>query len=302
MRCMDARALDAPPLAYQVALRPEDQRVIVSSASQRRIASGVLMALGDARGLLHFGVADSHAHATLCTGREEAGRFAHDVETSLRSRLEIRAPFERASIRAVRTQWHLTKNLWYELDQDRRHGIHADRAHDGTCLLDVLGGRVFLATDGPGATRRIGGGMGARLARMFPRLRGRELLARIGGPSMLDVEPDPRELAEAAAAAVGAENVRGRGVIASVARRAAVHAAPHLRTHDLADILGIARRTVQQLRSEPPDGAVVRAISIQWRLRTHLRETAEAESNGLLVWPTEPQSGAWHLERGGEAR
>src|SRR5690606_3835927 len=98
----------------------------------------------------------------------------------------------------------------YTLDQDRRHGVDRDRAHDGTFLLDVLGGRVMLDSTGPGRSRRLCPDLGARLSSALPRLHGRDLLGRIGGPEMLAVEPDLETLADAAAAAVGVPRLEGR--------------------------------------------------------------------------------------------
>lgn len=264
-------------------MRTVDQRVIVPDEAARRVASGVVLAQGEERGLLAHGVADNHVHALLLTHRDAAGRFAHDVETSLRWRLGIAAPFEPALIKPIRSQNQLTTTFWYILGQDERHGIVADPMHDGTSLLDVIGGRAFLVAMGPGGTRRLGAGLGRTVALALPRVRGRDLLARVGGVAVLDELPDPVELADAAAAAVGAIDLRANGPVEAAAACAAVHVASAHRTTTLADALGLSRRSVTRHRQSQPIGAVMNAVSLQWRMRAFRRHEAEHEARALVA-------------------
>jgi hypothetical protein len=277
--------LDIPPLGYHIAVRPIDQRVIVKDAGDRRVAARAVMEQGAERKLLNFGIADTHVHALVLAHRDAAGRFAHDLETSLRWRLRIPVPFERAMIRPVRTQRHLTKVYWYEFEQEQHHGTMADPTHDGTSLLDVLGGRALLVPDGKTGTRRLGREIGALVATALPRVRARDLLARVGGLAVLEAPIDLEDLAEAAAAAVGARDLRGNGPVEAAALRAAVHAAASATTAALADALQVSRRAVQRYRSTPPDPAVQRAVEIQWRLRGHRREQTLLEGAALLALP-----------------
>jgi len=86
------------------------------------------------------------------------------------------------------------------------------------------------------------------------------------GPSV-----DLAVLADAAAAAFGLPELRGRSAETARARRAAVHAAgPDVPSELLSDSLGVGVRAVQSLRLQPREPHAIRAGAQQARLRTRL--------------------------------
>jgi hypothetical protein len=315
-------APDAPvPIGFHVMMRIRDRRVVVGDERSRRVASRVLLGQGEHRGLIAHGAADNHLHSALLTHRDAAGRFAHDAETSLRQQLGLAAHFEPALIKPIESQAHLVSLFWYVHRQEEHHGTDLDRAHDGSSLPDIIGGRVVLATCGPRCVRRIAPAIGARVARALPRVRGRELLALLGGPELLTFPVTVDDLAAAAAAAVGAPDLEGDGAIRSAALCAAVHAVSHpaggelirMTSRALSDALGVTMRSVQRYREREPVRGTVQAVAFQWRLRSFLRDRAASEGGRLLALSDPalivPESGwrsvdAWRraLPRGASAR
>lgn len=174
----------------------------------------MLLSQGEERGLLAFGAADNHVHATLAAGRHSAGRFAHDVETALRWQLDLGARFERARIRPLHDQRHAYNAFHYVHRQDARHELHLDHAREGTSLPDLLGLRVLDTS------------LIARVRTHLPRVRREDLVGQFpSGAFDKKTSIDLGVLADAAAAALALPALRGRSAGVSRARRAAVHAA-----------------------------------------------------------------------------
>lgn len=269
-------ALTAAPLAWHVTLRPQDERLLVKNAADLRCVARVVIEQGEHRGLLASGTADDHVHALLATHRDAVGRFAHDVETSLGWRLGLLTPFEPARIRPVTSQPHLVSSFWYGIDQAKRHGLAIDPCYDGTCLPDILGARVMLdvGASSMGAAHReprlLGTTIGTRVAALLPRIRGRDLLALLGGPSMLEASLDLAQLRGAVAAAVGLADLDRHGAALAAAIRAAAHVAADVGATRLGSLLGVSPRWIQLQRRQQPIPQVARAIGIQWRLRSWL--------------------------------
>ena len=88
-------------IGFHVTMRLDDGRVLAPGAGARRRAARVFYEQGDARGLVAFRVADTHAHALLVCSREVAGQFALYCETSLRHRLRLERAFETARVRSI---------------------------------------------------------------------------------------------------------------------------------------------------------------------------------------------------------
>lgn len=266
----------AEPIGYHATMRLEDSRVLCTSAGARRELSRVFYEQGEPHGwLLAFRAVDTHLHALLRCTRAEAGAFARRVETSLGWRLRLEVRFDRARYKAIEDQHHLETSFPYIMRQEARHGVALDPFHDGSNLPDLIGARVLLPSPRHGcAGAALGEGvelLGAATARavatFLPRVRRRFLLALVGiqrGPIAIELA----DLADAAAAALGLPELKGRGDANTVARLAAVHVMDGLApTKLLAEALSISTRAVQQLRTMSPWLPAVRAVGLQLRMR-----------------------------------
>lgn len=108
-------------------MRLVDNRVIATRAASLRRSARVLLARGASRGLLTFGVADTHVHAVLACDRATAGVFAQTVEATLRAVLKLPVPFEAARIRPILDQRHLAHAARYASTQGVRHDLSSIR-------------------------------------------------------------------------------------------------------------------------------------------------------------------------------
>jgi len=245
------------PVGFHITIRLEDDRPIATTPAALRILARVLLSQGEERGLLAFGAADNHVHATLAAGRRSAGRFAHDVETALRWRLDLGARFERARIRPLHDQRHAYNAFHYVHRQDARHELHLDHAREGTSLPDLLGLRVLDTS------------LIARVRTHLPRVHREDLVGQFPPGALERKTPiDLDVLADAAAAALALPELRGRSAGVSRARRAAVHAAgPDVPSARLGECLGIGVRSVQVLRLGAREPALIAAVAKQALLR-----------------------------------
>ncbi|NUP12339.1 MAG: hypothetical protein HOW73_40350 [Polyangiaceae bacterium] len=256
-RARQAMQLDAAePIAFHVTIRLSDDRVIAPASASQRLATKAFIVHGRSRRMLAFRLADTHGHAVLACSRYEAGRFAQQLTTSLRKVLKLSVPFEPSRIRPVEDQRHLMNCIPYVLRQDARHGLEPNPSHECSSLPDLLGLRVF----GCSAANDLGA--------FAPRLKPAALWLECGGVDVTGVEPDLTHLSDAAAAAWLLPNLRSRTNPCVDAKRAAVHAARgQLAVAALARRLGISERTVYRLAAEPCAPDLVRAVTLQMRLR-----------------------------------
>jgi hypothetical protein len=257
-------------LGHHVMLRLEDDRVIARTPAERRAAARIVYEQGESRGLIAFAFADSHLHVLLACDRVEAGRFARYVAVALRSTMRIPVRFARSRIKKIADQHHLASTYRYILRQEARHGTDADPFRDGSHVPDCVGARVLLARSRRDPDQRtiLGQETMAAAARLLPRIRTPELVAQLGGEELLSAAPAYESLADAAAAAFGLGTLDDPDGIATIARRAAIHAAVGtLGPARVAILLGVSTRTVrrQARRSIPP--AFVRAVGLQLRFR-----------------------------------
>jgi hypothetical protein len=257
-------------IAHHISMRLVDDRVLTCTPAGFRAAARAFHAAGARRGLLGFGVADTHAHALVACSRAEAGAFARAVEVALRIVLRLPVPFEPARIRPVRDQGHLGSTESYVHRQQRKHGAFLDRFHDGSSLPDLLGLRALhaVARGGGQATSPLITRLGSHLPRLTPReIRGWADLVLPEGPC--DMAP----LADAAAGALALPDLAGQDAERTAGRRAAVHVtlAAGLKPRAIAELLATTVRTVYRLATEPSPTDLVRAVSLQLRLRAGLR-------------------------------
>ncbi len=241
-------------------MRLADDRPIAASVSARRRASRALTRVTASFGLLAFAVADTHLHLLLATNRVPAGECARRVEISLQQQLVLGARFQAARVHPVKGPWHLQQSFLYVLRQLERHGIGIDPTHDGTSLPDLLGMRLL-------------GRESARLASsLLPRLDVAGLSGLLAAPVDTECEGRVEVLPDAAAAAFALPRLTGRCPDVVRARRAAVRVARGAPAKQLSELLGMSVSSVRDARAEPIDAAAVRAVLLQWRLRTRLAE------------------------------
>jgi hypothetical protein len=266
-------------LGQHIVFRLADSRVIAPSPVERRLVARVVLELARHDELLSFGLADTHLHLLAACDRQQAGRLARRVESSLVQRLRLDVGFGPPYFEEVKDNRHLYHAFTYVLEQSTHHGLQWDPLHEACNLPDLLGLRV-LGTYTVVAVRR-----------RLPRIRREDLLACMGieelqtvdGPPENEVPPRvlgrPRSwhginLVTATVAATGLPTLEGRSPEIVNARRALVHVAGRgLAAPSLAALLGVSDRTVHELRRQPADPQRVSAIRLQLGL---MQQRAEA--------------------------
>ncbi len=246
------------PIGFQVVFRAVDDRVLAPDPGTRRALATTILRIGRDKGLFGTGAGDTHAHAILACNDAKVGRFVHDARLALRARLgfDIAPP----SIKPIRDVWHAQSLLGYVHRQDTHHGVVLDPVREATSLPDLLGlrvGNLWVAD---------------RVRAVVPRVTRTELLRHWGIEELVEAV-DLGTLAEAGAAAVGITTLEGRHALVVEARRACAQATS-ADTFDVATALGLAPRTVRDLRAAAASPLLVRAVRLQMGLRA-----AHAESN-----------------------
>ncbi len=255
-----------------IMIRLSDQRVIAPTAEARCLLARSVLAAGRNFGLLLFRCADSHLHQMAACARHEALELARRIEVSLRKRLALPVPFDRAYVKPVRDQGHARWLVPYILNQEPHHGVDLDPLFVASNLPDLLGMRL------------LGAYTVNNVRRLLPRVTRSQLLDRLGAAGLDDADApiDLLDLVDAATAAFALSELNGRREPAAAARRAAVAvASQHLPTAAIAERLSLAPRTVRQLRQRGAPAADVQAVTLQLRLRTSLR----LQRAGLLHAP-----------------
>jgi len=259
-------------------MRLEVDRVITRSDGERRRLARIVLQRSIGFDLLAFRAVDTHLHLDLAEPRDRSVELCRRISISWYSvdpggpRLITLDP------KPIRDQWHLQNTFRYILDQAPRHGYEVDLFHEASVLVDLLGLRV------------TGAQVLARVRELLPRIRRQELLDRLGPVDLRRPIASFVRLAEAAAAAVALPDLEGRDAERSAARRAAALAVrPHLDTREIADLLGVSRRRVEQLQigaDRPRVGdALVRAVELQLRLRSEVDAWLKGRAPELRAWP-----------------
>lgn len=242
-------------LAWHLTLRTENGAPLATTVGELRALARLVLAVGAAYGLFVFRVPDNHLHAGLRCPREQAGRFAQRVASSLAQTGRVLEP---ARIRAIDSQAHLEHVVDYVLRQDLRHATRLDPLAEASNLPDLLGLRV------------LGAHTARTLVEVMPRVRRGRLWEHLGGP--VDPALHLDLLAEAAAAAVAREAVTGSAVDERAARAAAVaFARGSLGAPATARLLGVSPATGSRALREPVEPALVHAIGLQCALRHRFR-------------------------------
>jgi hypothetical protein len=240
-------------LGYHIRTHLADGSVIARDARERRIVAQVVLDQGRDAGLHTFSLPDAHLHLGADCAACEPGELSRRIAISLKKRLDLRSRFEMYPLIMIRDQDHLEKVVRYILTQHDRHGVLVDPFRESTNLPDLLGLRV------------IGGDYTQlNLRRLLPRLTRDRVLRWFGFPELRPADQPLACLVEATCRAVALPDLRGSQAVTVAARRAAVAVArSRLSTESLAALLGVAPRTVQWLRKDQADPAVVRAIQLQ---------------------------------------
>jgi hypothetical protein len=247
------------PVAWQVILRAEDDRVLAPSVLARRRWVSAILRIGDAFGLLVFAVADTHAHLVLVASEADAAECARRIEIAMA--LTLGFHFAPARLRRVNDQSHLRNVFHYVLGQPLHHGYLHDPFAECTAVHDLLG------------LRCVSPGLAQRVRERLPRLTRSEVERHL--PGRLEPRLDGSLLGEASASAFAVVNSRTRHPRALAARHAAVHAAhPLLATDTIATALGLSRRQVQHLAALECAPAHVSAVQLQIGLRVTLSQPA----------------------------
>ncbi len=210
-----------------------------------------------------FSIVDDHLHALLSGGHDRIGRLKRSLFRALRPIAS--ASLEPARVRSVQSRAHLRWLLRYLLTQCQHHGLQEhDALYSGGCFQDLVGARLV-------------DGLDLQIRALLPRFRLRDAFLAVGLP--------PRQLSPADAASVRAAgsarlaaaaahataaDPRLRGSHATVvrARRAAAQLGRQagMSSGDLAEVLHVSLRSVQDYAAACPHGATVRAVRVRLAL------------------------------------
>jgi hypothetical protein len=240
------------PLGFHVIQRLEDDRVFVRNTRDRRVYADTVSRVGRDHGLFVFGLPDNHTHAGVECSREEAGRFAQKLGSSLKQRLSLPVPFAPARILPIRDQGHLKNAFAYMLGQAAHHDVEGDPWLEATCVPDLLGLRLTASF------------VLLRVRAILPRLQRSDLLAKLGVEKL---EPGTvlDDLADAAASTLALPELAGRSAPVVAARRAAVAYARGVGapTARIAALLSTTQRAVLDLAHHGSTAPHVRAVGLQ---------------------------------------
>lgn len=209
---------------------------------------------------------DTHVHVLAACNRGDAGKLAQRIAVTLLARLGLATRFDRARIRPVNDQSHLTHAFHYILNQYEHHKVRNDGTHEGSCLPDLLGLRV-------GAEPLV------ELAQqMLPRLDFNELYGLLGPKgSFKEVPLRWNLLADAAAAAFGLPDLAGRTSTVVAARNAAcTYVNGRMSAVRAAELLGTTTRTLFRARKQSVNPNAVRAVQRQLVLRSAIANRLES--------------------------
>jgi hypothetical protein len=248
------------PLGHHIRSRLADNRVILQSDEQRRLLARVVLEQGRRDGVLAFSLPDTHLHLeTLCSARA-ASRLSQRIGTSLSQRLKLAVSFVTYPHRPVLNQQHLSRTFRYIVTQFEHHGVEFRSSFEATNIPDLLGLRL------------IGRYTLDNVRRYLPRVRPQTLLEWTGLTSLRPADGPISALVDAAMAATALNCLDGRSLPVVEARRAMLEiAGPQLNTADLTSLLGVARRTLFDLKHRPVNAALVNAIRLQLGLHQILQ-------------------------------
>lgn len=260
------------PIGYHTRIRLRGNRVIAPTTANRLMLVRIVCKMARKDNLLAFSVGDTHLHLESANSRLAAGRLVQRIESTSRRRLDLKGGFDEPYFKSIWEQQHLENTFEYDLTQNEHHGIGWDPYYETTNLLDLLGMRL------------VGDFTAGNVRSFLPRIKREYLIGILGVDPFVNVTVNPLLVAEAAASAVGLPELTGSSRPEIQARIAADHVVrSQLPSAQLASLLRTSERTLYRIRQRNPDPRLVRAISLQMKMRQLKRECFNnAERNNSL--------------------
>jgi hypothetical protein len=254
---------------HHVILRTRDRFPLAESRGDWLEVARAVLCVGERYKLALFRAADNHVHMLLACPRAAAGRAAQAAAASIAR--HNRTAFEPSAIRAIEDSAHLARVIPYIARQASHHGLTSDPWAEASNVPDLLGLR-------PAGAHTIG-----VLRALVPRLSGLELRTAAGWPGATAAF-DAARLPESLLAVAMTTRLSPRTPLHLGVAVAASHvAAVHLRGSEIDSLLGQRPRTGRRLRAAAPRPALVRAIELQFDLRTRLGPTHQPGDFGAGV-------------------
>jgi hypothetical protein len=257
------------PAGYQLVFRLKDNRVIAPDKAARRRLARSFVEIGDRYGLLAFRVVDNHAHATHVCSREEVGRAAQAIGSSITQALGLDEGFNITYVKPLADQRHLEESFRYVVGNADKHGATSDPLHDASIVPDLLRMRLLGSEVIDRVVAHLPAESKATVRRHLP---------------VLKLEPAfaLEHLADAAAAALALPHLRGRTDAHAMARAAAVRlAAGKVAVEELSRALGCHRSTLTRSAEVEIPAGLLDAVRLGMGLRVAL---------GDRLTPTLPES------------
>jgi hypothetical protein len=227
---------------------------------QRRASVRALVRTAGSR-LALFCLADEHAHVVSAGTRAETGHLGRAVRASLSNASGV--AIDAARIRPVESRSHAE---WlarqYIVGQPGKHHLPDDPAlYSGSCFQDLVGARQVVDLC---------------IAELLPRFRIEDVMPAVGLPPQR-IAPVGKEdirrlgvtrVAEAAAAALALDDLRGLTPSVVAARRVAVQLCERasIARPEIAHGLGLSLRAVRMIAAEPFDVTLARAVCVRLAL------------------------------------
>lgn len=250
-------------LGHHIRFRLGDDSAIASTIEERRVLARTVLEYGRRFDLYAFGYPDTHVHLAARVDRAGAGRLAHAIEVSLKSRLALTVGFVQYPPRALVDNSHLYNTVKYVLRQVDRHAIEGDPYREGSTIPDLLG------------LRTVGAYTVENLRRWLPRLRQHDYLELLGVTDLAPSDGRVEDVIPAALAAACLTSIEGSKREVVALRRAIIEViGERLHTVDVAALLGCSRREVERRRAKPFDAKLVQAIRLQLGLREVRKDLA----------------------------
>jgi len=242
------------PIGQHIMLRLMTREPFATTPEARRVLARVIFEKDKAAGsdVLSFGLPDAHLHICAACSRKKAGDLSRRVTCALARRLGLKVRFAPPNFKDINDSWHLRNTFRYALTQDQHHGVDCDPLREGTNLPDLLKARI------------CGQHTLEALHRFLPRVTLDNLLELFGLKELKPLDGPVEQVVLATLLAAGLPDLKGSGPEVRQARRAAIEVVgARLRPHALAELVGLSRRRLDEVRAQPPHGELVLAIRRQ---------------------------------------
>jgi len=254
-------AKESTMLGHHIRCRLESDRLLHTSAAQRRNLVRAVHKTCRPFCLLAFGCGGTHFHQAAKENFQVAGELGRRVEISLQLRNDFGSPFLRVHRKAFEDQRHLFSAVLYDMRQRQHHELASDPYLEATSAPDLLGARV------------LGAYLIPRVREHVPELRRRHLLDLYEIDDLREAETfdNPAELLESVLAAFALENLQGHAKDVKAARQVLVEVAgKELTETELAILTSCSERTVRRLRKTEVPPQHERAVRRQLDLRRRI--------------------------------